>query len=63
MRLLAILAAIGIGLSAITAVNAEGTSTQTGTGNSSGARNMDTSKKGNPNTPSAAQISGMSARR
>jgi hypothetical protein len=62
MRLLAILTAAGIGPFAVTAVNAEGTSSQTGTGNPSGAQNMDTSNKGNPDTPSAGQTSGMSSK-
>jgi len=62
MRLLPILAAAGIGLFAVTAVNAEGTSTQSGTGNPGGAQNMDTSNKGNPNTPSAGQTTGTSSK-
>src|SRR5437868_533369 len=45
MRLLPIIAAAGIGLFAVTAVYAEGTSTQTGTGNPTGAQNMDASNK------------------
>ncbi len=52
-------AAASIGLFAITAANAEGTSSQTGQGNPSGAQNMDTVNKGNPNTPSAGQTTGM----
>lgn len=57
MRLLPILAATTIGLFAVTAASAEGTKTQTGTGNPTGAQNMDTSNKGNPNEPSAGQTS------
>ena len=63
MRLLPILAAAGIGLFAVTAVNAEGTgSSQSGTGNPGGVQNMDTSNKGNPNTPSAGQTTGSSSK-
>jgi hypothetical protein len=62
MRLLPILAAASIGLFAITAVNAEGTSTKSGTGNPTGAQNMDTANKGNPNTPSAGQTTGTSSK-
>ena len=62
MRLLPILAAATIGVFAVTAVNAQGTSQQgtsrQGAGNPSGAQNMDTSNKGNPNTPSAGQTTG-----
>jgi hypothetical protein len=57
MRLLPILAAATLGVFAVTAVNAQGTSQQ-GAGNPSGAQNMDTSTKGNPNTPSAGQTTG-----
>ena len=62
MRLLPIVAAASIGLFAITAASAEGTKTQTGTGNPTGAQNMDTSNKGNPNEPSAGQTTGMSSK-
>ena len=62
MRLLPILAAAGISLFAVTAVKAEGTSTKTGTGNPTGAQNMDTSDKGNPNRPSAGQTTGSSTK-
>ena len=62
MRILPILAAAGIGLFAATAVYAEGTSTQTGTGNPTGAQNMDTSNRGNPNRPSAGQTTGSSTK-
>ena len=63
MRLLPILAAAGIGLFAVTAVNAEGTKSQSGAaGNPGGAQNMDTSNKGNPNTPSAGQTTGSSSK-
>ena len=62
MRLLPILAAASIGLFAVTAANAEGTSTKSGTGNPTGAQNMDTSNKGNPNTPSAGQTTGSSTK-
>ena len=62
MRLLPIIAAASIGMFAITAANAEGTSTRTGTGNPSGGQNMDTVNKGNPNTPSAGQTTGMSSK-
>ena len=59
MRLLPILAAATIGVFAVTAVNAQGTTqTQRGTGNPSGVQNMDTANKGNPNTPSAGQTTG-----
>jgi hypothetical protein len=61
MRLLPILAAATIGMFAVTAVNAQGTSQQ-GQGNPSGAQNMDTSNKGNPNTPSAGQTTGTSSK-
>ena len=61
MRLLPILAAATIGVFAVTAVNAQGT-TQKGTGNPSGTQNMDTANKGNPNTPSAGQTTGMSSK-
>jgi len=60
MRLLPILAAATIGVFAVTAVNAQGTSQ--GAGNPSGAQNMDTSTKGNPNTPSAGQTTGSSSK-
>ena len=64
MRLLPILAAATIGVFAVTAVNAEGTSTSTkaGAGNPGGAQNMDTANKGNPNTPSAGQTTGSSSK-
>ena len=65
MRLLPILAAATIGVFAVTAVNAQGTSQGTskqGAGNPSGAQNMDTSNKGNPNTPSAGQTTGTSSK-
>jgi len=64
MRLLPILAAATIGVFAVTAVNAEGTSSNTkaGAGNPTGAQNMDTSNKGNPNTPSAGQTTGSSTK-
>jgi hypothetical protein len=62
MRLLPIFAAASIGLFAITAASAQGTSSQTGTGNPSGGQNMDTTNKGNPNTPSAGQTTGMSSK-
>jgi hypothetical protein len=65
MRLLPILAAATIGVFAVTAVNAQGTSQGTsrqGAGNPSGAQNMDTSTKGNPNTPSAGQTTGTSSK-
>jgi len=62
MRFLPILAAASIGLFAVTAANAEGTSSQTGQGNPSGAQNMDTANKGNPNTPSAGQTTGTSSK-
>jgi hypothetical protein len=62
MRLLPIIAAASIGLFAITAASAEGTKTQTGTGNPTGAQNMDTSNRGNPNEPSAGQTTGMSSK-
>ena len=65
MRLLPILAAATIGVFAVTAVNAQGTSQGTskqGAGNPSGAQNMDTSNKGNPNTPSAGQTTGSSTK-
>ena len=62
MRLLPILAAAGIGLFAVTAVNAEGTSSQSGAGNPGGVQNMDTVNKGNPNTPSAGQTTGSSTK-
>jgi len=64
MRIVPILAAAGIGLFAVTAVNAQGTSTQTqtGTGNPTGAQNMDTSDRGNPNRPSAGQTTGSSTK-
>jgi len=65
MRLLPILAAATIGVFAVTAVNAQGTSQGTskqGAGNASGAQNMDTSNKGNPNTPSAGQTTGTSSK-
>ncbi len=62
MRLLPILAAAGIGLFAVSAAYAEGTSSQTGQGNPGGGQNMDTSNKGNPNTPSAGQTTGMSSK-
>jgi hypothetical protein len=64
MRLLPILAAAMIGVFAVTAVNAQGTQqrTQQGAGNPSGAQNMDTVNKGNPNTPSAGQTTGMSSK-
>jgi hypothetical protein len=60
MRLLPILAAATIGVFAVTAVNAQGTQqrTQQGAGNPSGAQNMDTATKGNPNQPSAGQTTG-----
>jgi hypothetical protein len=61
MRLLPILAAATIGVFAVTAVNAQSTSRQ-GAGNPSGAQNMDTVNKGNPNTPSAGQTTGMSSK-
>ena len=61
MRLLPILAAAGIGLFAVTTVAAEGTS-KSGAGNPAGAQNMDTSNKGNPNTPSAGQTTGSSSK-
>ena len=35
---------------------------QTGVGNPRGAQNMDTTNKGNPNTPSAGQTTGMSSK-
>ena len=61
MRLLPTLAAAAIGVFAVTAVNAQGTQqrTQQGAGNPSGAQNMDTVDKGNPNRPSAGQTTGM----
>jgi hypothetical protein len=65
MRLLPILAAATIGVFAVTAVNAQGTSQGTsrqGAGNPSGAQHMDTSTKGNPNTPSAGQTTGTSSK-
>ena len=62
MRILPILTAAGIGLFAVTAVNAQGTGTQTGTGNPTGAQNMDTSERGNPNRPSAGQTTGISSK-
>jgi hypothetical protein len=62
MRLLPILAAAAIGVFAVTAVNAEGTSSQAGQGNPTGAQNMDTVNKGNPNTPSAGQTTGSSTK-
>ena len=62
MRLLPILAAAGVGLFAVTAVHAEGTSTQPGAGNPTGAQNMDTVDKGNPNRPSAGQTTGSSTK-
>jgi hypothetical protein len=65
MRLLPILAAATIGVFAVTAVNAQGTSQGTsrqGAGNPSGAQNMDTANKGNPNTPSAGQTTGTSSK-
>lgn len=62
MRLLPIVAAASIGLLAVTAASAQGTRTQTGTGNPTGAQNMDTSNRGNPNEPSAGQTSGMSSK-
>jgi hypothetical protein len=62
MRLLPIFAAASIGLLAVTAAGAQGTQTQTGTGNPTGAQNMDTSNRGNPNEPSAGQTSGMSSK-
>jgi hypothetical protein len=68
MRLLPILAAATIGVFAVTAVNAQGTQqgaqqrTQQGAGNPSGTQNMDTVNKGNPNTPSAGQTTGMSSK-
>lgn len=65
MRLLPILAAATIGVFAVTAVNAQGTSQGTskqGAGNPSGAQNMDTSNKGNPNTSSAGQTTGTSSK-
>jgi hypothetical protein len=65
MRLLPILAAATIGVFAVTAVNAQGMSqgtSQQGAGNPSGAQNMDTSTKGNPNTPSAGQTTGSSSK-
>jgi hypothetical protein len=62
MRLLPILAAATIGLFAVSAASAEGTKTQAGTGNPTGAQNMDTSNRGNPNEPSAGQTTGMSSK-
>jgi hypothetical protein len=62
MRLLPIVAAASIGLLAVTAASAQGTRTQTGTGNPTGAQNMDTSNRGNPNEPSAGQTTGMSSK-
>lgn len=62
MRLLPILAAASIGVFAVTAATAEGTKTQTGAGNPTGAQNMDTSNKGNPNEPSAGQTTGTSSK-
>lgn len=62
MRLLPILAAASIGVFAITAANAQGTSSQTGAGNPTGAQNMDTVQKGNPNRPSAGQTTGMGSK-
>ena len=64
MRLLPILAAASIGLFTVAAVHAQGmtTKSQTGAGNPTGAQNMDTSNKGNPNEPSAGQTSGMSSK-
>lgn len=54
MRLLPILAAASIGLFAATAVQAEGNPPM-GQGNPSGAQNMDTTNRGNPNRPTAGQ--------
>lgn len=68
MRLLPILAAATIGVFAVTAVNAQGTQqgtqqrTQQGAGNPSGAQNMDTVDKGNPNRPAAGQTTGSGAK-
>ena len=64
MRLLPILAAATIGVFAATAVNAEGTQqrTQQGAGNPTGAQNMDTTQKGNPNQPAAGQTTGTSSK-
>ncbi|MBX9823741.1 MAG: hypothetical protein K2Y27_01980 [Xanthobacteraceae bacterium] len=61
MRLLPILAAATIGVFAVTAVNGQ-SSAQQATGNPSGGQNMDTTSKGNPNTPSAGQTTGMSSK-
>jgi hypothetical protein len=62
MRLLPILAAATVGVFAVTAANAQGTTAQRGTGNPSGVQNMDTATQGNPNTPSAGQTTGMSSK-
>ncbi|HEY6092541.1 MAG TPA: hypothetical protein VIV83_11160 [Gemmatimonadales bacterium] len=62
MRLLPIVAAATIGLFTMAAANAEGTGGQVGAGNPSGAQNMDTVNKGNPNTPKAGQTTGMSSK-
>jgi hypothetical protein len=62
MRLLPIIAAASIGLFAITDASAQGTSSQPGAGNPSSGQNMDTTTRGNPNTPSAGQTTGMSSK-